>query len=43
MTEKDYFKIKDFNFTGLNQLKVSLDIKEKEKLLKRIIRLYETN
>ena len=43
MTEKDYFKIKDFNFTSLNHLKVSLDIKEKEKLLKRIIRLYETN
>ena len=43
MTEKDYFKIKDYGFSNLHCLKVSLEIKEKEKLLKKITRLHETN
>ena len=43
MTEKDYFKIKEFNFSNLNYLKVSLEIEEKEKLIKRIITLHETD
>ena len=36
MTEKDYYKFKDFNLKDLNFLKVSLEIKEKNKLLKII-------
>ena len=43
MTEKDYFKIKDYDLRNLHYLKVSLEIKEKEKLLKKITRLHETN
>ena len=43
MTEKDYFKIKDYDFSNLHYLKVSLEIKEKGKLLKKITRLHETN
>jgi len=43
MTEKDFFKIKDFGFKNLHYLSVSLEIKEKEKLLKKITRLHETN
>ena len=36
MTEKDFFKIKDFNLRNLNYLKVKLQIEEKEKLLNKI-------
>jgi len=43
MTEKDYFKIKNFNFKNLHYLKIKLEIKDKEKLLKKIISLNETN
>ena len=41
MTEKDYIKIKKFNINGLNYLKVSLEIKDKEKFLNKIIKLYD--
>jgi len=43
MTEKDYFKIKDFNFKEINYLKVILEIKEKENFLKKIESIYENN
>lgn len=43
MTEKDYFKIKEFNFNNLHYLKVSLEIEKKEKLIKKIITLHETD
>ena len=43
MTEKDFFKIKDFNFKKINYLKVELQIKEKRKFLERIIKTYENN
>ena len=33
MTEKDYFKIRDFNLKKLNFLKVSLKIQNKEELI----------
>lgn len=41
MTEKDYFKIKDFKINGLNCLKVSLEIIKKDKLLQEIIKIYD--
>lgn len=36
MTEKDYFKIKNYNFEQINYLKVSLEINRKGKLLKKL-------
>ena len=36
MTEKDYFKVKNFNLNKLNFLKVSLEIHKKNELLKII-------
>jgi tetraacyldisaccharide 4'-kinase len=41
MTEKDYFKIKDFNLSNIKYLKVKLKIAEKEKLLKLIMKIYD--
>ena len=36
MTEKDYFKIKDYKLENLDYLNVSLEIKEKDKFIKVI-------
>ena len=41
MTEKDYFKIKDFNQPEIKYLEVSLEIKQKEKFIKKISQLYD--
>ena len=41
MTEKDYFKIKDYNIPDINFLKVRLVIKDQDKLIKRIMKLYD--
>ena len=41
MTEKDFFKVKDFKIDNFDYLKVSLEIKEKERLLNTILKLYE--
>ena len=41
MTEKDYYKIKHFNIDKINYLKVSLEIKEKTKLINTITTLYD--
>ena len=41
MTEKDYFKIKDFNEPEIKYLEVSLEIKQKEKLIKKISQFYD--
>ena len=41
MTEKDYFKIKDYNINDINYLNVTLEITEKEKFLKIITKLYD--
>ena len=41
MTEKDFFKIKKFKFKNLDYLKVFLEIKEKEKLINRIKKIYD--
>ena len=43
MTEKDYFKIKDFNLDNINYIKVDLEIENKQKLIKRVIKLYDQN
>ena len=43
MTEKDYFKIKDFNFDKIKYLKVLLEIEKKDDLLKKISNLYDQN
>ena len=36
MTEKDYFKIKDFNLKNINYLKVSLVLDEQENLFSMV-------
>ena len=41
MTEKDYFKIKDFNLNKIEYLRVALEINEKEKFIKTITRIYD--
>ena len=41
MTEKDYFKIKDFNLDKVEYLKVALEINEKEKFIKSITEIYD--
>ena len=40
-TEKDHFKLKDFNLGGYDYLKVNLEINKKGKLFKRILELYD--
>ncbi len=40
-TEKDFFKLNNFKLENLNYLKVSLEIKNKEKLLSRINKIYD--
>ena len=41
MTEKDYFKIKDFNIDNIKYLKISLKIDQKEKFIKLLSRIYD--
>ena len=41
MTEKDYLRIKDYNINNINYLKVKTIIKNKEKLIKEILQVYE--
>jgi len=41
MTEKDYFKINKFQIKDINYLKVTLEIFEKEKFFKKIMKLYD--
>ena len=41
MTEKDYFKIKDFNIEEIQYLKVLLEINDKDKFFKSITRIYD--
>ena len=42
-TEKDYFKIKDFDIKKIEYLKVLLEINEKEKFIETILELYDKN
>lgn len=41
MTEKDYYKIKDFNFSEIKYLKVNLEINQSERLMKKILKIYD--
>ena len=41
MTEKDYFKVKDFKIENLNYLKVMLEINKQDELLAKIKELYD--
>ncbi len=41
MTEKDYFKIKDYNINDIGYLNVTLEIIEKENFIKAITKLYD--
>jgi len=41
MTEKDYYKIRDFNKSNFQYLKLTLEIEKKEKLLNRIKEIYD--
>ena len=43
MTEKDYFKTKHFNNDRIKYLKVSLEINDKERFIKTIMKLYDQN
>ena len=41
MTEKDYFKIKKFNFNEIKYLKIMLKIENCEKLIKLVSDIYD--
>ena len=41
MTEKDYFKIKDYNTNDIDFLNIALEVIEKEKFIKVITKLYD--
>ena len=41
MTEKDYYKIKDFNFKNIKYLKVELELQKKEEIIKNILKIYD--
>jgi len=43
MTEKDYFKIKDYKINGIEYLKIYLKIYNQEKLLTKINKLHDKN
>ena len=43
MTEKDYFKINNFNINSIGYLKVSLEIENYQELLRKIVGLYDKN
>lgn len=41
MTEKDYYKVNQYNFDNINYLQVSLEIHNQKKLIDRLITLYD--
>ena len=41
MTEKDYFKIKDYDLNDIDYLKVSLELMQKEEFIKIVARIYD--
>ena len=43
MTEKDYFKIRDYKINKIEYVKVSLKIKSQKKLIARIKKIYDEN
>ena len=40
MTEKDFFKVNNFNLDNINYLKVSLEIPNKKDIINEINKLY---
>ena len=40
-TEKDYYRIKDYKFDEIKYLKISVQINNKEKLIDRILKVYD--
>ncbi len=40
-TEKDYYRIKDYKFDEIKYLKISVHINNKEKLIDRILKVYD--
>ena len=43
MTEKDYMRIEDLKFNEIDYVKVDLEIINKEKLLSKIMEIYDKN
>ena len=41
MTEKDYFRIKDYNLENIYYLKLGLKINEKAKFINQILKIYD--
>ena len=41
MTEKDYLRIKKYNISEIKYLKLNLKINEYQKLLDKIIKIYD--
>ncbi len=41
MTEKDYYKIKDFSLENIKYLKVKLEIEKEEEFIKNVMKAYE--
>ena len=41
MTEKDYHRVKDFNFTEIHYIKVKLEIAEKKEFLNKVLTVYD--
>ena len=41
MTEKDYYKIKDFSLENIKYLKVKLEIEKEEEFIKNVMRAYD--
>ena len=41
MTEKDYYKIKDFSLENIKYLKVKLEIEKEEEFIKNVINAYD--
>ncbi len=41
MTEKDYHRVKDYNFTEIHYMKVKLEIAEKKEFLNKVLTVYD--
>ena len=41
MTEKDFFKVKEFKVSGINYLEVQTEIENLDKLIEKILKIYD--
>lgn len=41
MTEKDYHRVKDYNFTEIHYIKIKLEIAEKKEFLNKVLTVYD--